>query len=103
MNLLRRIAAFFETRPTYEQIHEAFKPTPTSPLRTASPSNDDYEMIETTPHCWHVATMLHSVFSDVPQPEFNVIESNEFDFDPVSFKPVAKPPRMAYYIWRKKS
>lgn len=98
MKLLRRIAAFFETRPTYEQIHEAVRLPACQP-----PKNDDYEMIETTPHCWHVATMLHSVFSDVPQPEFNVIESNEFDFDAVSFKPVTKPPRMAYYIWRRKS
>ena len=98
MKLLRRIAAFFETRPTYEQIHEALHLPAYQP-----PKNEEYEMVETTAYCWHVSTMIHSVFSDTPWPEFRVIESNEFDFDPVSFDAVKKPSRMAYYLWRRKS
>jgi len=98
VNLLRRIAAFFDTRPTYEQIHEAVRLPACQP-----PKEEKYEMVETTDYCWHVSTMIHSVFSDTPWPEFRVIESKEFDFDPVSFDAVKKPSRMAYYIWRRKA
>ena len=96
MKLLRRIAAFFETRPTYEQLPE--------PFRSGVPivESDDFEAVETTHQTWCFATSLHSVWSSTPMPVFKVIESNEYEFDAVRFDAVKKPSRMAYIIYRRK-
>lgn len=98
MNLLRRIAAFFETRPTYEQIHEAVRLPAYRP-----PKKEEYEPVETDGFWWKFAHAMHSPYSDSPPPFIGAVEYNEFEFDPMSFDSVKKKGRIAYYVWRKKS
>ncbi len=96
MKLLRRIAEFFETRPTYEQLPE--------PFRSGVPIVEtyDFEAVETTYEVWRFATSMQTPWSSNPMPDFKVIESNEYEFDAVRFDAVKKPSRMAYIIYRRK-